>query len=151
MTYNDFLNQFIQPISNFINWLSMVADNLIHNYIFLTIFGISIFISLFYLVFNFIRDYFDRMHDNVDRYLNKYNDYKMLQNVRSDFMQKESNLFFNNLYKDYVFKKSVQDLYKDLKDDNVDDKIFKRWYDKRTGEVLTDEEQKELNNLIDNF
>ena len=75
----------------------------------------------------------------------------MLQNVRSDFMQKESNLFFNNLYKDYVFKKSVQDLYKDLKDDNVDDKIFKRWYDKRTGEVLTDEEQKELNNLIDNF
>ena len=29
MTYNEFLNQFIQPISNFITWLSMVADNLI--------------------------------------------------------------------------------------------------------------------------
>ena len=151
MTYNEFLNQFIQPISNFITWLSMVADNLIHNYFFLTFFGITIFISLFYLVFNFVKDYFVRRHNNIENYLNKYNDYKMFQNVRSDFMQKEPNLFYDNLYKDYVFKKSVQDLYHELNNPTQDERIFSRWYDKKTGIPLSKDEEKEINDILENF
>ena len=75
----------------------------------------------------------------------------MFQNVRSDFMQKEPNLFYDNLYKDYVFKKSVQDLYHELNNPTQDERIFSRWYDKKTGIPLSKDEEKEINDILENF
>ena len=49
MTYHNFLEFIFTPISYFVSFLTQVADSLIHNYIFITFFGITLFISLFWL------------------------------------------------------------------------------------------------------
>ena len=151
MTYQEFLNQFIEPISSFVSWLSMVANNLIHNYIFITFVGITLFISLLFLLYYSVKDFFESRRNNADKYLDKYNDYVIRQKIRRDFMQKEPDLFYENLYKDYVFKKAVRDDFVENNNSNTDDKIFSHWHDKSTGFPLSKAEEKELNDILEKF
>ena len=88
MSYSEWLDTLVSPISNFINWLSMVANSLIHNYFVITLLGICLFLSLFWLIFYFI-------HDFVESKIRKYDD-------------------FNDMYDRYVLSKKVKMKYLDL-------------------------------------
>lgn len=88
MSYSDWLDTLVSPISSFVDWLSMFADSLIHNYFVITLLGICLFVSLFWLVFNIL-------HDFVYSKINEYED-------------------FNDMYKKYVLSKKIKMKYLDL-------------------------------------
>lgn len=46
MTYSEFLNSLITPISTFITWLGLMFNYLITNYFFITLVGITLISSL---------------------------------------------------------------------------------------------------------
>lgn len=55
MSYSDFLNTLVAPIQSFISWATTLTNNLITNYVFITIVGLSVITSLLGLfVSNFI-------------------------------------------------------------------------------------------------
>ena len=43
MSYQQFLDSLLLPIQSFISWLGTLADYLLTNYIFITIFGLGLF------------------------------------------------------------------------------------------------------------
>ena len=46
MSYSDFLNTLVAPIQSFISWATTLTNNLITNYVFITIVGLSVITSL---------------------------------------------------------------------------------------------------------
>lgn len=52
MSYSDFLASLSSGVNLFYNTLVATADTLLSNYIVITILGLSIFVSLFYLFVN---------------------------------------------------------------------------------------------------
>lgn len=52
MTYSEFIQTLVSPITTFVNGLKTIANSLMSNYIFITIFGLIIFVSLFWLIYD---------------------------------------------------------------------------------------------------
>ena len=52
MSYNDFLDLISNGCTMFYNALISISNSLIHNYIFITLIGLSLFVSLLYLFMN---------------------------------------------------------------------------------------------------
>lgn len=64
MSYSDFISSLSNGASLFYNSLIQVANSLIHNYIFITMLGITIFCSLLHFVVYAIRlPYFSQKKD----------------------------------------------------------------------------------------
>ncbi len=174
-SYYDFLEFIFTPVSYFVSWLSSVANNLIHNYIFITFFGITIFISLFWLLINFVLNYFDKKAYEYEDFNNLYEDYVKRQKVKYKYFENHYTDLYGYNYKIRVMNEQIYNNItlknKDLLIDNKiqslkinkealqrlnnntinDNKIFSHWKDKQTKEPLTEEEQKEINYLLDNF
>lgn len=122
MTYQDFLSTLVSPINYFINWLSIVADSLIHNYIFITMFGIVLFISLVWLVYDIIDWFFYSHINDYDDYNDRMYDYKLLKEVQSDYLDNNYSNEFDYRYRSKVLNGQVLNVYlsqnKDLDIDN---------------------------------
>ena len=52
MTYSEFLQTLVSPITTFVSGLSSIASSLMSNYIFITLLGLVIFGSLFWLIYD---------------------------------------------------------------------------------------------------
>ena len=59
MTYSEFLQSLQPGFSLFFETLTKVQATLIHNYIFMTLLGLTIFVSLWYLILGLIDDTLD--------------------------------------------------------------------------------------------
>lgn len=71
MTYSDFLNSLVSPISNFINWLSIVFNYLITNYFFITILGLTLISSLLVYFLNSLLSNLHSHSKDIDNYNEK--------------------------------------------------------------------------------
>lgn len=111
MTYQEFLNSLVSPITSFVNWLTMVANNLIHNYIFITFLGITIFISFIWLIFHLIFDYFDKVNNRYDDYSDKYYNYELFKEVQSNYLNKHYVDEFDYRYRCKVLNGQVLNAY----------------------------------------
>lgn len=55
MTYSDFLQTFLSPISSFLEWATTITNSLINNYVFITVVGLSVITSLLsFFVYHFL-------------------------------------------------------------------------------------------------
>ena len=57
MTYGDFLDTLISPIQAFLSWATTITTALLGNYFFITLVGIVVITSLFYLVIDLIQNF----------------------------------------------------------------------------------------------
>ena len=111
MSYSDFLNNLISPITAFVNWLSTMANSLITNYYFITFLGITIFISLFWLLFNLIFNHFDRINKRYDDYNDKYYNYELSKEVHSAYLDKHYSDEYDYRYRNKVLNSQVLNGY----------------------------------------
>ena len=107
MSYSQWLDTLVSPISNFITWLSMVADSLIHNYFVITLLGICLFLSLFWLVFYFIHDYIESKIHKYDDFNNMYDRYVLFKKVKLKYLDLHRLDEFEYLTKYSVLKRQV--------------------------------------------
>ena len=54
MTYEEFLNSMLSPISSFITWLGMISNYLLTNYFFITILGLTLLSSLLFYFLGYL-------------------------------------------------------------------------------------------------
>ena len=65
MTYSQFLNSLLNGIQLFKDTFTTIVNYLMTNYIFITILGLVLFISLFRLLFDLVVNYFKKDLDDV--------------------------------------------------------------------------------------
>lgn len=111
MSYQDFLDTLVIPINSFINWLSIVANSLIHNYFVITLLGITLFISLVWFIFYLIFDYFDKINNRYDDYNDKFYNYELLKDVQSDYLNSHYLKEFDYRYRNKVLNSQVLNAY----------------------------------------
>lgn len=111
MSYQDFLDTLVSPINSFINWLSLVANSLIHNYIVITLLGITLFISLVWFIFYLIFDYFDKINNRYDDYNDKFYNYELLKDVQIDYLNSHYLKEFDYRYRNKVLNSQVLNAY----------------------------------------
>lgn len=111
MSYQDFLNSLISPITSFVSWLSLIANYLIHNYFFITFLGITLFISLVWFIFYLIFDFIDRVNNRYDDYSDKYYNYELLKEVQSDYLNNNYSDEFDYRYRNKVLNGQVLNSY----------------------------------------
>ena len=107
MSYSEWLDTLVSPISNFVNWLSMVADSLIHNYFFITLLGITLFLSSVWLVYSIIDWFFYSKINDYDDIENKYYDYCISKKVQSRYLDEHYLDEFEYRYKIRVLSEQV--------------------------------------------
>ena len=107
MTYQDFLDSLVSPITSFVSWLSMVANSLIHNYIFITMLGIVLFISLVWLVYDIIDWFFYSHINDYDDFNNRLYDYGVFKKVQYEYLNKNYDKEFEYKYKLRVLNEQV--------------------------------------------
>lgn len=61
MTYSQFLNSLLSGIQLFKDTFTTIVNYMMTNYIFITILGLALFISLFKLLFNLVVNYFKKI------------------------------------------------------------------------------------------
>lgn len=175
ISYTDFLDFIFTPISYFANWLSSVANTLINNYFFITILGITIFISLLFLFIDSFHDFIRKKIHDYEDFNNLYDDYCKRQKVKYKYFEehyidlseynyklrvmneqiynmvcnKNKDLLVDNKIHSLKINNQALEFFKDSNND--DEKIFKKWYDKSTGKQLTPEEVAEFDELLKNF
>lgn len=124
MTYSEWLDTLVSPISYFISWLSTIADNLIHNYFVITLLGICLFVSLLWCIFYFIFDVFDKINNRYDDFNDKYYNYELSQEVKQKYLQHNRNEVFDYLYDYTILKYQVLNgIYQNHRDLLVDNKV----------------------------
>lgn len=178
LTYNEFLDLISNGVQLFVNGFVMVASSLITNYIFITLLGMVLFSSLLFLfIDNIVLKPMYNVKDNVDKWVDYKRNYVLYNDVRLNFLKTHSidaynvkmedlklnrNVFDNYLsnYKDLEFSiKSKQlensnDVYRHIKSTNKNDEdIFNRWEHVLSSNerVITEEEKKQLDDIIKNF
>lgn len=124
MTYNDFLNQFVGVISSFVSWLISVSNVLIHNYFFITIFGLALFCSFFWLVYHIFSDTIKHIIYGYDDYNNLYDYYVLKKQVQSDYLDNHYNDEYDLKYRYKVLDLQVmngvyQNNYDLIKDNKI--------------------------------
>lgn len=67
MSYRQFLESLIAPIESFISWLGTIADYLLTNYVFITIFGLAIFSFILSFGLDVVRNFRIKKRNN-DKY-----------------------------------------------------------------------------------
>ena len=107
MTYQDFLDSLVSPITSFVSWLGMVANSLIHNYIFITMLGIVLFISLVWLVYDIIDWFFYSHINDYDDFNNRLYDYGVFKKVQYEYLNKNYDKEFEYKYKLRVLNEQV--------------------------------------------
>lgn len=107
MTYNEFLNSLTSGINIFINNISLVADSLLHNYIFITFFGIVIFVSLFHFLTDYLFDYIHSTRNNIEEEIDLYKKYKKYQLVKLKFLHKDRKIVYDINYLNHMIKQGV--------------------------------------------
>lgn len=107
MSYQEFLNTLISPIQYFISWLSMVADVLIHNYYFITMLGIVLFISLFWLVYYLIHDFIYSRFNDYEDFNDRYKKYVELQEIKKKYLDNHRLDVFEYLYDYKILQQQV--------------------------------------------
>lgn len=98
MSYQEFLNTLISPIRLFVSALSQVADSLIHNYIFITLLGLSLFISLVWLIYYTFHNFINSKIDRIESKMEKYKNYELYKEVQKEYLNKHRNDEFDYLY-----------------------------------------------------
>lgn len=175
MTYYEFLEFIFTPISYFVNWLTSIANSLIHNYIFITFFGIVIFVSLFWFLIDWLLDYFHSKAYEYEDFNNLYDDYVKRQKVKYKYLDNHYSDLYSYNYKIRVMNEQVYNHVSNINKElliankinslkinkeglerfknstSIDNKIFTKWKDKETGQPLTKEEEKEINYLLEHF
>lgn len=122
--YNDFLEFIFTPLSYFINWLSLVANNLIHNYFFITILGLVLFVSLFWFLYNIIFGFLSHKINQYEDFNDKYDDYVESKQIRSLYLDKHRLDEFAYLYDYMILKQQVLNgIYQNHSDLILDNKI----------------------------
>lgn len=112
MSYSDFLNTLIAPIQLFIDALFSVAGSLKSNYIFLTLFGITLFISCFWWFVNMIHDFFYDRIDEREDYINKYNEYVLYQNIQHEYIHRHRADYLDLKYDKYaISQQAIMDYF----------------------------------------
>ena len=123
MTYHEFLEFIFTPITSFVNWLGMVANSLMSNYIFMTFLGITIFISLVWVVYDFIKTIIDNISSKYDDYNDRYYNYELFKEVQSDYLDKHYTDEYDYRYRSKVLNSQVLNGYLQLnKDLDIDNK-----------------------------
>ena len=176
MSYSNFLDSLSNAFVIFVNGLVSISNSLMSNYFFITILGLVLFCSLFWLVYDTFGDFFSnkiekyyKVQDLKERYdtlqhikfewqnthrdmvyANKFDNYDISQKVRNMWVKKKSDLAIRFKYNQMVINRNAA-------------KIFERNFNDKTGNVpkwfnqdikskpLTADEKKELDNLIKNF
>lgn len=157
MTYQEHLNSLISPVQSFFDWFTQITNSLLRNYFVIDMLGFVLIGSLLFLLINILLNYIHKKNDDLEKKQSRYDSYALFQEAKNEFMKKNPSLYYENKYKDYVFQKSIQKDYRRnllSNEENISksqDKIFSHWKDKSTGEPLSPEEEKEINDLLDNF
>lgn len=107
MTYPEFVDSLSYGFSLFIDTLIRVSNVLMHNYIFITLVGLSIFISLFYLIYYFIHDVIDSRIYNIEDKLNRKKIYELYKEIRNEYLDEHRTDEFMYLYNYYILKQQV--------------------------------------------
>ena len=157
MTYQEHLDSLVAPVHSFFSWFSTSINSLLDNYIVRDILGFLIISSILFFIIDLFLNYIHKKNEDLEKKQARYDSYALFQEAKNEFIRKNPTLYYENKYKDYVFQKSVQEDYRrnllgsvDNKSDSQD-KTFSHWKDKASGTPLTPEEEKELNDLLDNF
>ena len=154
MQYSEFLDFISNGCSLIFNTLIQVANNLMSNYFFITILGISIFSSLlWFFLDNVVYRPVDNVRDNCEDFIHSKRKYNLFHEVRYNFLQtnekdvylsRMANLKLNrNVFDNYLsenkdlefsirFKQlnTSNEVYRAIKStNNNDEKIFKHWND----------------------
>lgn len=111
MTYQQWLDTLVSPVRYFLNWLISIANSLIHNYFFITFLGITIFISLVWLIFNLIFDTIDSINSRYDDYNDKNYNYELLKEVQSDYLNNHYTDEYDYRYRSKVLNGQVLNGY----------------------------------------
>lgn len=144
MSYQDFLNTLISPIRLFVSALTEVADTLVHNYIFITLLGLSLFVSLVWLIYYAFHDFIDSKISKIEDKIDRYKNYELYKETQREYLDKHRVDEYMYLYDLTILKQQVKNgIYRnhpDLLYDNMKNNLKMRI------EVL-----KEINrdNLID--
>lgn len=175
MTYTEFLDLISNGCSLVFNTLIQVANNLMSNYFFITILGISIFSSLlWFFLDNIMYKPVENVHNNCEDFISSKRKYNLFHEVRYNFLQtnekdvylsRMANLKLNrNIFDNYLsenkdlefsirFKQlnTSNECYRAIKNtNNNDEKIFKHWGEAKE-RLTTQDDIKEMKEIIDNF
>ena len=124
MTYTEFLNSLSGVISLFVDGLISIANNLIHNYFFVSILGIVMFCSIFWVVFHIIEDFIFSKIDRYEEYNDLYENYVLKKEVQSDYLDNHYNDEFDYVYRKKLLGLQVMNgLYQNNKDLIIDNKV----------------------------
>lgn len=175
MSYTDFLDFISNGCSMFINSFTAIANSLIHNYIIITLLGLSIFICLFWWFFdNFItaplkvKDRCDEWVDLKRRYkqfndmklnyittnevdvrLLNYANLKINRDLYLQYLNNESETAFNLAYKSIGIKHEASIYLMDKK--STDSRIMQYWESQNKERIINEEDRKEVKDILSNF
>ncbi len=107
MSYSDFLDTLISPIRLFVSALSQVADSLIHNYIIITLLGITLFISLVWLIYYTFHDFINTRIDKIEDKIDRYNKYELYKETQREYLNQHRVDEFMYLYDMTILKQQV--------------------------------------------
>lgn len=107
MSYSDFLDTLISPIRLFVSALSQVADSLIHNYIIITLLGLTLFISLVWLIYYTFHDFINSKIDKIEDKLDRYKNYELYKETQREYLDKHRVDEFMYLYDLTILKQQV--------------------------------------------
>lgn len=122
LSYRDWLDTLALPIRYFVDWLVQISNSLCENYFFITLLGITIFVSLFWVVFYIISFIYHKYHDRFEDYNDKYYNYELFKEVQSDYLDNHYTDEYDYRYRSKVLNSQVLNGYlhqnKDLDIDN---------------------------------
>lgn len=175
MTYTEFLNYIGNGCSLFLDTLISVSNNLIHNYIFITIFGLSLFVALFWWFYdNFVVAPL-KVKDNVDNWIDLKRRYKQFNDMKLNYISTNridvellnySNLVINReLYLKFLHERNdlaysltytslslKREASKQLiEQDNMSSRIFRHWDSVNKERIVNQQEIDETNEILANF
>lgn len=107
MSYQDFLNTLISPIRLFVSALTEVADSLVHNYIFITLLGLSLFISLVWLIYYTFHDFINSKINSIEDKIDRYKKYELYKETQREYLDKHRVDEFMYLYDLTILKQQV--------------------------------------------
>lgn len=175
MSYSDFLDFISNGCIMFLNAFINVSNSLIHNYIFITLLGLSIFITLFWWFYDNVVIALLKVKDNCDNWVDLKRRYKQFNDMKLNyistnrydvellnyanlkinrelyyqFLNNENDLSFRLAYKSLSIK---QEASKYLLDKfSTDDKILEYWRLKNSERVINDDDRKEVQDILSNF
>lgn len=165
MSYSEFISTFQSGIDIFLNSLYSFSNNLIHNYIFITILCIILFSSFLFFFIDTIYDIFNfHIKNNIDDYLDGYNNLDRFQRFKHSWYNKNRELVYNSKIDSIMVSKNANDIVNRIRGEE-DSRVARHRYVYSTnpldppewfytdikGKPLSKAEEKELTDLLSEF